>query len=127
MNVVWAAIICIALLIIIWYLCWGSAQRHRHRRDLGITESSQATGAVESQGLRSPVEDAQHAPPDDLTRIKGIGGVIKKKLHTLGITTFEQIANFETADIERVNQVLDFAGRIEREKWVEQARGLARP
>ena len=125
MNVVWAAIICIALFIIIWYQCWGSAHRRRHT--LGETDSSQATGAVESQGLRSPVEDSQHARSDDLTRIKGIGNVIERKLHTLGITTFEQIANFETADIERVNQVVDFAGRIEREKWVEQARGLARP
>lgn len=124
MNVVWAAIICIALFIIIWYLCWGSAHRRRHGHELGETQSTQATGTVESRGSDSQYAQTQ---PDDLTRIKGIGNVIERKLHTLGITTFEQIANFDTADIERVNQVLDFVGRIEREKWVEQARELARP
>ena len=60
--------------------------------------------------------------PDDLTQIKGIGQVIVKKLHRLGITQFAQIANFTPDDIARVDEVLAFKGRIEREKWVEQAR-----
>ena len=46
------------------------------------------------------------------------------KLNNLGITTFRNIAEFTDADIERVNAELDFRGRIEREKWVEQARAL---
>jgi len=60
--------------------------------------------------------------PDDLTRIKGIGQVLQTKLNALGIVTFQQIADFTPADIERVNEELDFPGRIERERWVEQAR-----
>ena len=63
---------------------------------------------------------------DDLTKIKGIGQVLKGKLNRLGITTFKQIAEFTEADIERVNAELDFPGRIERERWVEQARDFAR-
>jgi predicted flap endonuclease-1-like 5' DNA nuclease len=63
---------------------------------------------------------------DDLTKIKGIGQVLKGKLNRLGITTFKQIAEFTDADIERVNAELDFPGRIERERWVEQARDFAR-
>jgi predicted flap endonuclease-1-like 5' DNA nuclease len=41
------------------------------------------------------------------------------------ITSYEQIANWTAADIERVSRTLDFKGRIERENWVEQARILA--
>ena len=65
------------------------------------------------------------ASADDLTQIKGIGPVLKDKLHALGITSFRQIADFTEADIERVNEVLNFPGRIERERWVEQARDIA--
>jgi predicted flap endonuclease-1-like 5' DNA nuclease len=61
----------------------------------------------------------------DLKRIRGIGVLIEKKLHALGITAYEQIANWTADDIDRVSQSLDFKGRIERENWVEQARILS--
>lgn len=61
---------------------------------------------------------------DDLTRIKGIGKVIAAKLNALGVTTFRQIASFDAEDIQKVDAVLDFKGRIQREKWVEQAQNL---
>lgn len=48
--------------------------------------------------------------------------MLQGKLNALGITTFQQIAAFTEADIERVNGGLDFPGRIEREGWIEQAR-----
>ncbi len=62
---------------------------------------------------------------DDLKRIRGIGVLIEKKLNTMGIFGYEQIANWTAEDIDRVSQSLDFKGRIERENWVEQARILA--
>jgi len=62
---------------------------------------------------------------DDLKRIRGIGVLIEKKLNSLGITSYEQVANWSSADVERISEVLDFKGRIERENWIEQARILA--
>ena len=62
---------------------------------------------------------------NDLKRIRGIGVLIEKKLNSLGITHYEQIANWTGADIERISRLLDFKGRIEREAWIEQARILA--
>lgn len=62
---------------------------------------------------------------DDLTKIKGIGKVLNRKLNDLGVTTFAQIAAFTQEDIDRINEVLDFPGRIEREKWVDQAKDFA--
>lgn len=62
---------------------------------------------------------------DDLTRIKGIGPAISKKLHDLDIHRFEQIAGWDETDIDTINQQLRFKGRIQREKWIEQAKDLA--
>jgi len=62
--------------------------------------------------------------PDDLTRINGVGEVLVEKLHKLGITKFDQIAGFSDEDIAKVDDVLDFKGRIEREDWIGQARAL---
>ncbi len=51
--------------------------------------------------------------------------MIEKRLNALGVASYEQIANWTAADIERISEQLDFKGRIERENWVEQARILA--
>jgi len=64
------------------------------------------------------------ANTDDLKVIKGIGPVIEKALNAQGINQYRQIANFSEADVSWVNDHLDFAGRIEREQWIEQAKKL---
>jgi len=64
-------------------------------------------------------------PVDDLKRIRGIGVLIERRLAALGVTSYEQIANWSDVDIDRISNSLDFKGRIERENWVEQARILA--
>ena len=62
---------------------------------------------------------------DDLKRIRGIGVMTEKRLNALGITTYEEIANWTRGDIDRVSAQLAFKGSIERENWVEQARILS--
>ena len=77
-------------------------------------------------GGRTPLPGPRSfAVVDDLKRIRGIGVLIEQKLNGMGVTGYEQIANWSSADIDRVSEVLDFKGRIERENWVEQARILA--
>ena len=63
--------------------------------------------------------------PDDLKRIRGIGVLLERKLNAMGVTSYEQIANWTAADVGTVNSKLEFKGRIERENWIEQARILA--
>jgi len=60
----------------------------------------------------------------DLKKLSGVGPAIEKKLNALGITRFEQIAAFPADDIARVDEVLNFKGRIEREDWVGQAKTI---
>ena len=73
-----------------------------------------------------PLFTAPEGEPDDLKKISGVGPAIEKKLHALGITKYEQIAKFKKAEIEKVDEVLNFKGRIEREDWVKQAKDLAK-
>lgn len=62
---------------------------------------------------------------DDLKMISGIGPFIEERLHAMGINSFEQISNFKAKDIKRINVAIEyFAGRIDRDKWVVQAREL---
>lgn len=62
---------------------------------------------------------------DDLRKMIGIGPVNARLLRKAGVTTFAQIAAWTAADIKRIEETLEFDGRIERERWVEQAKLLA--
>ena len=63
--------------------------------------------------------------PDNLRRLVGIGPVNEKLLKAQGVTSFAQIAAWTAADIKRIEDVMNFDGRIARERWIEQAKLLA--
>lgn len=66
-------------------------------------------------------------PPDDLTRIKGLGPKAAAQLKLLGITRFAQLGALDTAQCEALDERMGvFRGRLQRDRWVEQARYLAR-
>lgn len=91
------------------------------RSDLGILRS------VRSEAYRpgEATAAAKALAYDDLKHIRGVGVLIEKKLNSLGVTRYDQVANWTQQDIERFSDKLDFKGRIERENWVEQARILS--
>jgi predicted flap endonuclease-1-like 5' DNA nuclease len=63
--------------------------------------------------------------PDDLKLIVGIGPVLERMLHSLGITTFRQIAHWSDRDVAEFDARLpEFPGRIVRDQWVTQSRAL---
>ena len=66
------------------------------------------------------------AAGDDLTRIKGVGPKLSALLGSLGVTRFAQIAAWSAPDLAAIDaQLGSFAGRPERDQWIEQARFLA--
>lgn len=74
----------------------------------------------------SPAPPPEPAEGDDLKRIKGLGPKLVTILAEQGITRFAQIAAWSDADVARIDATLGrFAGRIERDQWVEQAKLLA--
>ncbi len=62
---------------------------------------------------------------DDLKLIVGIGPVLERMLHRLGVSTYRQIARWSERDIDEIDAKLpEFPGRIRRDGWVTQAREL---
>jgi len=74
----------------------------------------------------APVIAAPDGPPDDLSKLKGVGPKLITLLGTLGVTRYDQIAAWTEADIAAIDERLGaFKGRPARDKWVEQAGHLA--
>ena len=62
---------------------------------------------------------------DDLKLIVGVGPVLERMLHRLGVATYRQIAHWSERDIDEIDAKLpEFPGRIRRDAWVTQAREL---
>lgn len=84
---------------------------------------AEAIRANEARSLKPSNQDPEGA--DDLTRIRGVGALIQKRLQSMGITRYEQIARWSDDDIAKTEELLRFDGRIQQENWKEQARILA--
>ncbi len=89
-------------------------------------------GELVAVGAQDVVEEAAAAAPapapssDDLALIKGVGPKLVALLGSLGVRHFAQIAAWTDSDIAEVDAKLGtFAGRIQRDSWVEQCKFLA--
>jgi predicted flap endonuclease-1-like 5' DNA nuclease len=62
---------------------------------------------------------------DDLTKLRGIGPWIEKRLNKIGIYTFKQISLMTPEIEDRVNVAIKyFLGRVRRDEWVLQAQKM---
>jgi predicted flap endonuclease-1-like 5' DNA nuclease len=70
--------------------------------------------------------EAAFGDPDDLERINGVGPMLCELLHEIGVFYFWQVAEWSPQDIDWVDdKLMHFKGRIQRDKWVDQAQTLA--
>jgi len=98
------------------------------QRQAGNKLQAASTDPVQAPSLADPRPTMLAAPKgnaDDLTRIKGIGPKLSKRLNALGIFHFKQIAAWSDADANWVDDNLSFKGRVAREAWISQARILS--
>ncbi len=73
------------------------------------------------------VFDGRPEITDDLRAIDGIGGRVETELHRLGVYRYHQIAHWTDRNVEVFAEALAFRkDRIERDKWVLQAKRLHR-
>ena len=102
----------------------------RRAEPVAQPEKSQTPVAPERPDLGDPALGLLNEPiggqPDDLKKIKGIGPKLESVLHHNGVYHFSQIAAWNAKSIAMMNARLSFKGRIEREKWVSQAKALAK-
>lgn len=113
----------------------AALRRHAAAADRGRLTSDLADARAETARYRQLVIDIENkapppillgaAEPDDLKLIVGIGPVLERMLHNLGIGTFRQIAHWTEHDIAAFDaKLVEFPGRIVRDQWVTQARAL---
>ncbi len=102
--------------------------------DIGASEAPvevnlPAETVAEIAEFEAPVEafellTAPRGAPDDLAKLQGVGPQLVKKLNDAGIFHYWQIAAMTPADSKKVDQDLKLSGRIDRDGWINQARGL---
>nr|WP_319391571.1 50S ribosomal protein L21 [uncultured Cohaesibacter sp.] len=90
-----------------------------------VKAAKKATPAKEEPAADTAPLFTAPAEKDDLKKISGVGPVLEGKLNALGITSFAQIAAFTADDIAKIDDALNFKGRIERDNWLEQAAAFA--
>jgi predicted flap endonuclease-1-like 5' DNA nuclease len=62
---------------------------------------------------------------DELTDIRGIGSVLARKLHEIGIFRFQELINLDTDKLARAQALIpDLKRRMQRDDWIDQARTL---
>ncbi len=71
------------------------------------------------KGFKRPKGDVE-----DLTQITGISAELAARLNQIGVTKYDQVANFSGDDMGNVDQILNLKGAIEKQDWIGQARAL---
>jgi small subunit ribosomal protein S2 len=89
-----------------------------------VGTSKGAAGDAPAPAYGFEILTAPRGAPDDLARLPGIGPQIVKKLNDAGVFHYWQIAAMTPEDAAKIDRELKLAGRIERDGWIELARGL---
>ncbi len=147
LNAYWPAIlIAVVVIAIIAFLLLRPRQRvhlsqtdspvrpHMQVRDherRGIAaEAAAAVGDVGGEIIGAPIHESlpgASGPPDDLTRLKGVGPKFARLLNDLGIIRFDQLSRLSEGDLDRLDGHLGpFRGRLARDQIPLQADYLAR-
>ena len=99
--------------------------------DLGAAEAPTAEELPAANAADAPYDGeafellaAPRGAPDDLAKLQGVGPQIVKKLNDANIFHYWQVAAMTEADVAKVDADLKLSGRIGRDGWVNQARGL---
>jgi|GEM_PF-2111031 len=69
-------------------------------------------------------EEAEDEAEDDLTRLKGVGVVLAKRLNEAGVTSFRQIAEWTEGEVKEISKKLSLRKRVVQGDWRGQARAL---
>jgi len=96
--------------------------KSKSRAKSATAAKSAAKKPLRARGLKSAIG----GKADNLKTIRGVGPKLEKTLNGLGIFHFEQIAGWGAKDVSEVDDLLSFKGRIERDKWIAQAKKLAK-
>lgn len=93
---------------------------------IAATAPLDAAPATEAASVPAPAPAASSPADEPVSTLKGLGPKLATRLRELGITTVGQIAALNDDEAARLDaQLGPFAGRMTRDRWIEQARFLA--
>ena len=101
-------------------------RRVRPVSPLGDVLQEEMANATSTRRQWQGTDDAASPRRDDLTLINGIGPAFEKALNAAGIHTFAQLADQNPEGLAGRLATRISAERIRRDRWIEQARELAR-
>lgn len=109
----------------------ASPQRSFLDTEVGASETSGLNfepPAKPTAGFGRPaaLAEPRDGAKDNLRQIRSVTPDLEHALNRLGIFHFDQVAAWDQKAVVWLDQHLSLRGRIGREKWVEQARTLAR-
>jgi predicted flap endonuclease-1-like 5' DNA nuclease len=91
-----------------------------------VAATQAAPASLAADLAMPPALPPQESTTDDLTRMKGVGPKLAQRLGELGITRFDQIAALSPSEADALDAQLGaFKGRLQRDRWIEQAGYLA--
>jgi predicted flap endonuclease-1-like 5' DNA nuclease len=92
---------------------------------LKAAPAPKAKAAPKPKAAAKPKPAPKPVIPDNLELLKGVGPKLNTLLKSLGVSTFEQVANWSPSDVREIDSKLGaFAGRISRDNWIDQAKLL---
>jgi len=93
--------------------------------DMSPQDRANRAKASITAAIGTRIPSGSLADKDDLKSIDGVGPFIEKKLNDIGIYTFEQVSQLDAELIQHITDAIQFfPGRIEKDDWMGQARGL---
>jgi len=96
----------------------------RHCHVLG-DELKSRREQVGSEPAPSAQNTSDNQAIDELTDVRGIGKVLARKLHELGVYRYQQLVSLTSEDLEHANDLIpDLERRMGRDDWAGQARNL---
>ncbi len=105
----------------------GHRQQHTILKITAVGSEKAAAPAKKEAAVKAAKPEATAAAGIDasnLSIISGVGPAIEKKLRAAGITSWNDIAAWDDAAIEKWDTELKLGGRATKEEWVDQAKEL---
>lgn len=128
-------LVVLALLVIAGIVYGARLKRRRVVAERQVVDHAQEAGVEPQPAAATPVETAPPsasyaadagAADGPITQLKGLGPKVAARLGELGITTVGQVAALDHDAAQALDAQLGaFRGRMERDRWIEQARFLA--
>jgi large subunit ribosomal protein L21 len=106
----------------------GHRQQHTILKITAVGSAKAAPKAAAAKADPAPKATAAKAAPatdaSNLSLISGVGPALEKKLRAAGIESWNDIAAWDAAALEKWDTELKLGGRATKEEWVDQAKEL---